>query len=246
MKALTIIKAGSTFPATRNRLGDFEDWIIRASGLAERTVSVVHIMDGEALPPVEKLSGVIITGSHAMLTDRDSWMLELETWIPKVIEHNTPLLGICFGHQLLAQAMGGRSDYNPKGREIGTVTIKLTAEGQQDRLLGTLPKVFIAHATHAQTVMELPVSSLRLAENSLETSHAFRLGDKAWGVQFHPEFSAEIMSAYVNEQAATLLQEGHDVAALQSAICCTDEANALITRFVSIVQEKIPANYPLR
>jgi GMP synthase (glutamine-hydrolysing) len=237
MKALTIIKAGSTFPATQQRLGDFEDWVIRASGLPEETVSVVNVADGDALPPVEKLSGVIITGSHAMLTDRERWMLELEAWIPKVIEHNAPLLGICFGHQLLAQAMGGRADYNPKGREIGTVAIRLTSEGQRDRLLGTLPEVFFAHTTHAQTIMELPVNSLRLAENPLEAHHAFRLGDKAWGVQFHPEFSAEIMSAYVSEQTAALLKQGYDVAALQSAICCTDAANALIKRFVVIVQE---------
>lgn len=236
MKALTIIKAGSTFPATQQRLGDFEDWVIRASGLPENKVSVVNVADGEALPPVETISAVIITGSHAMLTDRERWMLELEAWIPTVIEHNAPLLGICFGHQLLAQAMGGRADYNPKGREIGTVAIKLTPEGQRDRLLGTLPEVFFAHTTHAQTIMELPVNSFRLAENPLEAHHAFRLGDKAWGVQFHPEFSAEIMSAYVSEQTAALLKQGYDVAALQAAICRTDAANALIKRFVVIVQ----------
>ena len=237
MKALTIIKAGSTFPATRQQLGDFEDWVIRASGLPDEKVSVVNVADGVALPPVEKLSGVIITGSHAMLTDRERWMLELEAWIPKVIEHNAPLLGICFGHQLLAQAMGGRADYNPKGREIGTIAIRLAPEGQRDRLLGTLPEVFFAHTTHAQTIMELPVNSFRLAENPLEAHHAFRLGDKAWGVQFHPEFSVEIMSAYVSEQTDALLKQGYDVAALQSAICRTDAANALIKRFVVIVQE---------
>lgn len=239
MKALTIIKAGSTFPATQQRFGDFEDWVIRASGLPDATVSVVNVADGDELPPVEKLSGVIITGSHAMLTDRERWMLELEAWIPRVIEHNAPLLGICFGHQLLAQAMGGRAGYNPKGREIGSVAIRLTPEGQRDTLLGTLPEVFFAHTTHAQTIMELPANALRLAENPLEAHHAFRLGDKAWGVQFHPEFSAEIMSAYISEQTAALLKQGHDVAALQSAIRCTDAANALIKRFVVIVQENL-------
>jgi GMP synthase (glutamine-hydrolysing) len=239
MKAFTIIKAGSTFPAISQLLGDFEDWVIRACGLAEDKVSVVNVYGGQALPPVERLSGVIITGSHAMVTDQENWMLELEAWIPRVIEHNVPLLGICFGHQLLAQAMGGRSGYNPKGREIGSVAIGLTLEGKKDRLLGTLPEVFIAHTTHAQTVEELPTNALRLAENPAESNHAFRLGDKAWGVQFHPEFSAGIMSAYVKEQTVTLFKEGHDVTALQSAICDTDAANALIKRFVAIVQEDL-------
>jgi len=69
------------------------------------------------------------------------------------------------------------------------------------------------------------------------SDHAFRLGDKAWGVQFHPEFSAEIMSDYISEQTAVLLKVGYDVAALQSAIRCTNAANALIKQFVVIVQE---------
>ena len=239
MKALTIIKAGSTFPTISRSLGDFEDWVIRACGLSDQAVSVINVVDGEALPSVEKLSGVIITGSHAMVTDQVTWIQALASWIPQVLEHNVPLLGICFGHQLLAQAMGGRSDYNPKGREIGTVAITLTPEGKQDRLLGSLPPVFNAHTTHAQTVIKLPANALRLAENLFEANHAFRLGDSAWGLQFHPEFSDAIMRAYVSEQTPSLFRKGYDVDALQAAICNTDAANALLKRFFTIVQESM-------
>jgi GMP synthase (glutamine-hydrolysing) len=200
---------------------------------------VINVADGEALPSVERLSGVIITGSHAMVTDQVTWIQALVSWIPQVLEDNVPLLGICFGHQLLAQAMGGRSDYNPKGREIGTVAITLTPEGKQDRLLGSLPDVFNAHTTHAQTVIKLPANALRLAENLFEANHAFRLGDSAWGLQFHPECSDAIMRAYVSEQTPSLLREGYDVEALQAAICNTDAANALLKRFFTIVQESM-------
>jgi GMP synthase (glutamine-hydrolysing) len=239
MKALTIIKAGSTFPTISRSLGDFEDWVTHACGLSDQAVSVINVADGEALPSVERLSGVIITGSHAMVTDQVTWIQALASWIPQVLEDNVPLLGICFGHQLLAQAMGGRSDYNPKGREIGTVAITLTPEGKQDRLLGSLPEVFNAHTTHAQTVIKLPDNALRLAENLFEANHAFRLGDSAWGLQFHPEFSEAVMRAYVSEQTVSLLGEGHDVEALQATICNTDAANALLKRFFTIVQESM-------
>lgn len=105
--------------------------------------------------------------------------------------------------------------------------------------MGALPDVFIAHTTHVQTIRELPARGLRLAENPVEAHHAFRFGKNAWGVQFHPEFSAGIMSAYVSEQTTTLLNEGHDVAALQAAICNTEASNALIKRFMTIVQENM-------
>jgi len=238
MKPLIIIKAGSTLPTLRQKLGDFEDWIIRTLGSSNAAITVVNVMAGEALPSVNAISGVIISGSPAMVTDQADWMQGLANWIPHVLGHNIPLLGICFGHQLLAKAMGGHADYHPKGREIGTVSIKLTLEGKQDRLLSALPDDFLAHTTHAQTVIKLPPNALRLAENSFEIHHAFRLGDNAWGVQFHPEFSADIMSAYVSEQSAALLKEGHNVDELKAAICHTDAANRLLKRFMMIVQEQ--------
>jgi GMP synthase (glutamine-hydrolysing) len=238
MKKLIIIKTGSTFPALRQRLGDFEDWIIHKIGSSNVAITVVNVMEGEALPPVDMLSGVIITGSPAMVTDKDDWMQMLIAWIPQVVEHNIPLLGICFGHQLLAEAMGGHTDYHPKGREMGTAYIQLTPEGKQDKLLGALPDDFLAHTTHAQTVLSLPANALRLAENSFESHHAFRCGDSAWGVQFHPEFSADIMRAYVSEQTPSLLKEGHNVEELTATICHTDSANTLLKRFMTIAQEQ--------
>jgi len=241
MKTVIIIKAGSTFPTTRQRFGDFEDWIIRSIGGSEILISVINVLEGETLPPIETLSGIIITGSHGMVTDNETWMQVLTSWIPKVMECNIPLLGICFGHQLLAMAMGGYSDYPPKGREIGTVSIKLSPEGRQDRLLGYLANEFKAHTTHAQTIIKLPEHALTLAANPIEAHHAFRLGDSAWGVQFHPEFSADIMKAYVNEQAVALQGKGHDVAELTATICNTDAANRLLKRFMAIVQEQAGA-----
>ncbi len=238
MKSFIIIKTGSTFPSIQQRFGDFEDWMIGDCSLPTAKVPVINVMAGEALPTVDSLAGVIMTGSPAMVTDEADWMSSLSNWIAQVVERSVPLLGICFGHQLLAQAMGGEVDYHPGGREIGTVAIYLTAEGRQDALLGYLPETFTAHATHAQTVIRLPPNALHLAGNPYEAHHAFRLGDCAWGVQFHPEFTADIMQAYVSECADMLHIQGHDVDALKAAIDHTEEANKLLQRFYAYCAEK--------
>jgi GMP synthase (glutamine-hydrolysing) len=237
MKTLAIIKTGSTFPTIKQQFGDFENWIIAACVLPTEKVLVVNVHEGDALPPITQLSGIIITGSPAMVTDQQPWMLALAAWLPSVITANLPLLGICFGHQILAQALGGTVDYHPQGREIGTVDISLTAAGKTDKLLGSLPHTFKAHVTHAQSVLTLPSDAHHLAENPFESNHALRLGENAWSVQFHPEFSADIMREYINQQAEALLINGRDINSLQNGVEETRLANGLLKRFMEIVHD---------
>lgn len=236
MKPLLIIKAGPTFPSIKQTIGDFDDWIIDACDSPSEVFSVIDMIENPELPNAELLSGAIITGSHAMVTDQEPWVLKLADWIPQVLKQNIPMLGICFGHQILAQSMGGLVAYHPGGHEIGSVSITLTLEGKEDCLLGSLPEVFMGHTTHAQTVIRLPAGAHLLAGNKFEPHHAFRIGENAWGVQFHPEFTAEIMSEYVSEQTSTLMSNSYDIKALQSAICNTVNANGLLKRFMKIVQ----------
>ena len=237
MKPLIIIKAGSTFPSVKPVMGDFEDWVVCGCGLSADNFSVIHITENQALPAFDQISGVIITGSHAMVTDQEPWMQTLASWIPAVVDRSIPLLGICFGHQLLAQAMGGYVDYHPQGLEMGTVAITLTEEGRQDMLFDNLPDNFLVHSTHEQTVLKLPANAVILAENLFETHHAFRLGDRAWGVQFHPEFTADIMKIYAREEVESMSTVNYDINALEASICNTGDADAVLKNFMAIVQK---------
>jgi GMP synthase (glutamine-hydrolysing) len=108
-----------------------------------------------------------------------------------------PILGVCYGHQLLAHALGGRVDYHASGREIGTVGIERLPAAEQDALLAAVPQQFSAHASHQQSVLELPAGAVTLARSAHDPNHAVRYAPRVWGLQFHPEFSVEIMRGYL-------------------------------------------------
>lgn len=245
MKSFFIIKAGTTFSSTLERLGDFDDWVRAGLGYSGDSgcsgpppslpVKVIDPVRGEALPPAQECCGVVVTGSHAMVTDNLPWSLKLEQWIAGLVDAQVPFLGICYGHQLLARAMGGEVGYNPLGEEIGTAEIELTPEGMEDLLFKELPACCMVHSTHEQSVLRLPTGAVRLAGNGHDRNHAFRIGALAWGVQFHPEYTSEVMQEYIDAQYEELAEKGKDVAAMLCAVRQTPEAAALLRNFACLV-----------
>ncbi len=231
MRRLFIIKAGTTFPNTARQWGDFDLWTLNGLQLSSSEVEVVDVAAGSPLPDAIACSGVVVTGSHAMVTDNLPWSEATAAWIPSLIAAEVPFLGICYGHQLLAQAMGGRVGFHPGGEEIGTVDIHLLPNSRTDPLFCSLPSPFKAHTTHSQTVLSLPQGAVCLASNSFEPHHAFRLGSCAWGVQFHPEYDRKIMESYVVEQTEGLEAAGQDVPELLRTIADTPEAATILRRF---------------
>ncbi len=200
MKRLTIVQPGQKLSSLVTVAGDFAEWIAQGMGLAAAAWQVVRPHEGDALPA--QADAVVISGSSAMVTDRDPWILELEHWLSRMHRARVPLLGICFGHQALASALGGRVTDNPNGVEVGTVQV--SREPEKDPLLADLPDPFRAQASHRQAVVTLPPGAVRLAHTDLDPNHAFRLGELTWGVQFHPEFSAEIVASYIDYYAEDL------------------------------------------
>ncbi|MCX6179674.1 MAG: glutamine amidotransferase [Chlorobiales bacterium] len=235
MKKLYIIKVGTTFSSTLEALGDFDDWIITALARPKLPLTVVDVVSGSPLPASEECYGVIVTGSHAMVTDNLPWSLRIESWIPSLVAAEVPFLGICYGHQLLGRAMGGEVGYNSYGKEIGTVAITLTPESNNDLLFNGIPATIQAHTTHAQSVLKLPSDAFLLSSNAHEQHHAFRIGTCAWGVQFHPEYSTAVMQAYINAQAESLKKKGRNVEDLLLGVTETPFARKVLSNFASLV-----------
>jgi len=154
----------------------------------DAAVTVFKLSDGE-FPPVVgaafPFDAAVISGSQTSVYDDEPWITETEAWVREAVGAGLPVLGICWGHQLLAQALGG--DVDPMGsHELGYATVDLI---DSDPLFDGFGASFVAFETHSDEVTRLPAAASVLAEND-RALQAFRVRN-AWGVQFHPEYDLD-------------------------------------------------------
>jgi GMP synthase (glutamine-hydrolysing) len=226
-RRVIVLVAGTTVPTIAVRRGDFPRWIaahLMAARVREHVAHVGHLGTGELgrplvqvavrdlrggapLPGPRDADAFVITGSSSSVTERAPWMLRAERLVRSIAAAQVPLLGICFGHQLVAQALGGHVARNPRGREIGTVRLQRIGD---DPLFAGLPRVLDVNATHVDSVARLPPGAEILATTVLEPVAAFRLGRAVRAVQFHPEFDADVMRGYLRARAHLIREEGGD------------------------------------
>ena len=234
MKPLIIVKLGEAPARVAADGGNFEHWV-EAGLRTQRPVRVVDPRAGAPLPAADTIAGATVTGSQFMVSERLPWSEATAGWLAELVAQQVPVLGICYGHQLLAHALGGEVGYHPGGTEAGTVPVQLTAAAAADPLLGQLPSHFDAQTMHSQTVVRLPTGAVRLAGNDFEPNHAFRAGACAWGVQFHPEFSEAVMRRYLADWSERLRRQRKDPETLLSECRETPEAAGVLRRFAQIV-----------
>ena len=238
VNTLVIVKTGDAFADVIAAHGDFETLFENqlATALpANLKLDIINAPREPSLPAPETLAGIVITGSHSMVSDAEPWSERLKPWLRQALGANVPILGVCYGHQLMASALGGVSGYHPDGRETGTYAIQLTEEGQADPLFGQLPISFPAHLTHAQSVLEKPDCASVLANNAHDAHQVLRYGPRQWSVQFHPEFTPAVMRAYLEHQVEALQQQGMSIESVSRSIRKTPEATQLLTRFLGFI-----------
>lgn len=233
-KVILVLRAGDALPEVAAEHGEYSAWIERAAGDAWGGEWIEHDLRSST-PVPEGLGGpasaIIITGSPASVTERAPWMLRAEAYIRELVKAEIPLLGICFGHQLMAQALGGDVRPNPRGREIGTVEVTRLAV---DPLFQGLPDRFLVNATHVDTVLALPPGATVVASTALEPHAALAFGPVARGVQFHPEIDQSVMRGYVERRFSNLVEEGLDAEGILARAADTPRARQLIHNFIEL------------
>lgn len=232
---IAVLIAGDPVPSAQRLRGDFGQMIRNAVGGAWTGKWLQHDLRSEQpLPAAQSLAAVIVSGSAASLTEKSSWMERGLSYLHDLVRARVPVLGICFGHQMLGEALGGRVAANPLGREVGTVEL---TDVKADDLLGTgwEQGLLEVNSTHVDSVVELPANARVSARTRLEQHAVVRFAERAWGVQFHPEFDGEVMRCYIRERRDAIAAEGHDVEALLAASRDTPDGRSILARFIEAV-----------
>ncbi|MFC4274220.1 glutamine amidotransferase [Achromobacter aloeverae] len=224
-----ILHTGDPNASLTEQFGGYADFMRAAAGLDDADVHVVPVFLGQQPRAPGHYRAALITGSPANVTDRDPWGEETAVWLRQAAQEGLPMFGICYGHQLLAHALGGRVDYNPAGREVGTRQLELVAD---DPLLEGLPRTFPVQTMHEQTVVELPPGARVLARSAMDGCQLLRLAPHIVSTQFHPEFGVNFMREHLRQYADRYAREHIDAGVLAGELRETPESASLLRRFL--------------
>lgn len=165
-----------------------KETIAKSLGISQESLHTVHPAKGEKLPDdVSYFAGSIIGGSKLSVNDNHEFIDRIKETIGELINNNIPLLGICFGMQLIATFLGGKVEKGKSGWETGITQIKLTDEGKNDLIFDKVEDNFTTPTAHEEVVTVLPSDGIELAYNDNYRNQAVRFNKSTWGIQFHPE-----------------------------------------------------------
>jgi len=218
-----------------------------AMALARRPVHRVGVARGEPLPDdLGAFAAVLVSGSAACLPDGVPWIDPVLPFVRRVVDQGVPMLGVCFGHQVLAEALGGAGSVAKMGTpEVGVRTIEVL-DGR-DPLLGGFGPRFDVMVSHEDEVPVPVPSGLTVIARSVACDvHGVRVEDRpVWGVQFHSEMPRSEVVGLLHRRARRSPEMGLDPAQELARYDATPSTrDALFGRFFSLV-DGLEAGHPI-
>lgn len=241
-RPVCIYVCGAPPPPVAAEHGVFADWFRRLLAAHPVDAVAVDATAGQPPPDPSQFAALVLTGSPASVAEPEPWMEGALELVRASARIGAPVLGVCFGHQIAAAALGGTVLVNPLGWEIGSHAVELTAEGRADPLfdgIGDRPLVNFSHRDVVDPDTLTAPDCRVLARNDKSGVQAFAAGDSIRCVQFHPEFNGAATRAYLRTRydviaadAAARGSPGDHPAALLQTTDDTPEGERVFHNFV--------------
>ena len=190
-------------------VGTFGEWL-PAAGL---DLDVANPWDGEQLlERVTRHDALIVMGGPQQAYDEASapWLARTKALLRQAVEDRVPVLGVCLGGQLLAEACGGTVERGEEGPELGARLVATRDAAREDALFWDLPLSPVVVQWHWDAITSLPPGAVLLASSPKYPHQAFRLGDRAWGLQFHLETPPSMVQGWAASDADGVREAGLD------------------------------------
>ncbi len=206
MIKIGILKADSVMPDLQGAHGDYSDMFEHLlTGVVEGVEVIVYdVEQGDYPNLIDDCAGYLITGSKRSVYEDEPWIIALGQFVRTLHQRRKKLVGICFGHQLVAQDLGGKTDKSPRGWGVGRHETELLLDLGSDVPAGTR---FGLLSSHQDQVSELPVGGRVLASSAFCPIAGMLVDDHILTFQGHPEFGVAYARALLDIRRAAVGEE---------------------------------------
>tara|TARA_B100001142_G_scaffold19588_1_gene18187 strand:+ start:20514 stop:21206 length:693 start_codon:yes stop_codon:yes gene_type:complete len=227
MKNVVIYSNGPGLPEIVKEYGHSSDWIPNIVNNNKVNFIIKKAYENDFDSDI-KADAFILTGSKYSVYNKSPWIEELKKHVKKLIHENNYILGICFGHQILADCLGAEVIKNKLGWELGSYKINLSEKGLQSKLFNGFSRQEIVYESHQDTVINIP-SNLDILASSKKSNQSFSYNDKIYGVQFHPEFSKEVTRKLMD------LRIENGVSVDSNVLLNAEKSSLVLSNFLNII-----------
>jgi len=203
---LGILQSDSVLPEFRARFGDYPDMFQSLFLRADPSLSfgVFNVVTGHYPDQVDECDAYVITGSKASVYDNETWITTLGDYTKALNRQKKKLLGVCFGHQLIAEVFGGKTEKSPRGWGVGVHTINVVAN--RTWMQPPRPTLNVV-VSHQDQVTRLPDGAELIASSDFCENSMFQLGENILTIQGHPEFSKAYSRTMMQYRAEKIGEE---------------------------------------